>query len=232
MNQIVDMVKVKESLDRIGAILARRPDLANRTAQYFNGELSEMEETMEEVMTAEEAADVLKVHYETVYKEIRRGNLQARKAGKAWRITKDSIDRYLRGERPAPREALENGQGSTGKAPSLDATGEARRVSPPKQGKPENRLMVAWLALARRILGELILREADGLVRVGSVLAVLGEEAGLDQTESIAVLRRLDALGELELRPHNDPGRAREKGILGIDDPDRGYLAYVAKAER
>jgi excisionase family DNA binding protein len=228
------MTKVRESLDRIGAVLARRPDLAERTASFFNGELPEMEakeESMEEVMTLKEAAVVLKVSFETVAREIRRGNLQARKAGKAWRITKEGIDRYLRGERPAPREAIEDGQGSRGKAPSLNATGEAPRVSPPKQGRPENRLMVAWLALASRILGELVLREADGLVRVGSVLALLGDEGGLDQGESIAVLRRLEALGEVELRPHNDRERAKAKGLLGIEDRDRGLLAYIVLSE-
>lgn len=66
-------------------------------------------------MTLHEAAEALDVHYMTVYRYVRLGVLEAHKAGKQWRITRDALERFTersesRGpERDAPwAERLES----------------------------------------------------------------------------------------------------------------------------
>jgi excisionase family DNA binding protein len=49
----------------------------------------------EEYYSIEEVAEMLKVAYLTVYRWIKSGKLQAVKAGKQYRISKTSLDKYL-----------------------------------------------------------------------------------------------------------------------------------------
>jgi putative molybdopterin biosynthesis protein len=49
-----------------------------------------------EVFSAEEAAEILKVSKRTVYNEIKRGNLKAKKVGNRYRILKSEIENYMR----------------------------------------------------------------------------------------------------------------------------------------
>jgi excisionase family DNA binding protein len=57
---------------------------------------------MDEVLTAQECADLLKLNIKTVYNlftETREpGKIFARKVGREWRVTRDEIMRYLRGD--------------------------------------------------------------------------------------------------------------------------------------
>ncbi|MEM7337715.1 MAG: helix-turn-helix domain-containing protein [Actinomycetota bacterium] len=46
-------------------------------------------------VTISEAAEILGVHYMTVYRYIRTGRLQARKQGRDWRIAAEDLDRFL-----------------------------------------------------------------------------------------------------------------------------------------
>lgn len=52
---------------------------------------------MAEVYTPEEAAKRLRVHVNTVYSLLRSGRLPAAKLGRGWRISSDSLSRYLQG---------------------------------------------------------------------------------------------------------------------------------------
>jgi excisionase family DNA binding protein len=52
---------------------------------------------MDEVLTIEEAAAVLKVHVRTIRRMIERGDIVAAKFGRQWRISGREIDRKLRG---------------------------------------------------------------------------------------------------------------------------------------
>ena len=50
-----------------------------------------------EIYTAEEAAEVLKISYRKVLDLIKKGELEAKKVGKAYRITDNQIKNYLEG---------------------------------------------------------------------------------------------------------------------------------------
>lgn len=50
------------------------------------------------VLTVEEVAAKLRVDPRTIYRTIEQGALQAVRVGRLWRIPKESLDRYLRGE--------------------------------------------------------------------------------------------------------------------------------------
>lgn len=50
------------------------------------------------VFTLAEAAKYLRVHPQTIYKMVRTGELPAAKIGRAWRIHKDTLDAYLKGQ--------------------------------------------------------------------------------------------------------------------------------------
>ena len=62
---------------------------------------------MSDLLTVIEAAEALRVHPETVQKEIRRGKLQAVKVGRAYRIRRESIEHYLEGEKISPKKVIE-----------------------------------------------------------------------------------------------------------------------------
>lgn len=51
--------------------------------------------TQEEVYTIEEAAKILKVSTETIRKLIASGELEARRVGRQYRITREAIDKFL-----------------------------------------------------------------------------------------------------------------------------------------
>jgi excisionase family DNA binding protein len=51
--------------------------------------------TKEEVYTIEETANILKVSTETIRKLIARGELEARRVGRQYRITREAIDKFL-----------------------------------------------------------------------------------------------------------------------------------------
>jgi excisionase family DNA binding protein len=57
-----------------------------------------------ELMTVEEVADYLRVTEMTVYRLLKRGELQANKVGRQWRFNKASIDEWLR-QKPAETKA-------------------------------------------------------------------------------------------------------------------------------
>ncbi len=48
-------------------------------------------------LTVGEVADRLELEARTVYDLIRRGELEARKVGRAWRVSAQALDRYLNG---------------------------------------------------------------------------------------------------------------------------------------
>jgi excisionase family DNA binding protein len=59
-----------------------------------------------ELYTTDEAAEFLKVNVRTILREIERGNLKAKKIGKGFRITRQSLEEYWQkapagGELPA-----------------------------------------------------------------------------------------------------------------------------------
>ena len=51
---------------------------------------------MEKLLTAQEAADILKVHLRTVYIYLRSGELRAAKIGDSWRIRQEDLDEFIR----------------------------------------------------------------------------------------------------------------------------------------
>ena len=56
------------------------------------------EEKTNRPFTAEEAADYLKVHVNTITRMIKEGKLKAGKVGREWRIARGEIERLVRGE--------------------------------------------------------------------------------------------------------------------------------------
>jgi excisionase family DNA binding protein len=52
----------------------------------------------QQIFTIEQAAEYLQVHTQTVYKLVRSGGIPAAKVGRDWRIHKDTLDKYVKGE--------------------------------------------------------------------------------------------------------------------------------------
>jgi excisionase family DNA binding protein len=50
---------------------------------------------MDEILTANEAANYLKVTVRTIYRLIREGKIPGRKVGGSWRFRKDILDDWL-----------------------------------------------------------------------------------------------------------------------------------------
>jgi excisionase family DNA binding protein len=50
------------------------------------------------IFTVEEAAKYAKVHWQTIYRMVRSGQLPAAKLGREWRIHKEILDKYIKGE--------------------------------------------------------------------------------------------------------------------------------------
>lgn len=54
---------------------------------------------MEEFYTAEEVAQLLKVHYLTIYRHIKAGKIKAHKIGNIYRISKTALEEFLENTR-------------------------------------------------------------------------------------------------------------------------------------
>ena len=54
--------------------------------------------TEQKVLTTEQAAQYLQVSTQTLIKMIKAGNLKANKIGRCYRLLKEELDKYLRGE--------------------------------------------------------------------------------------------------------------------------------------
>jgi len=54
--------------------------------------------TEQNLMTAQEAADYLRINVKLIYKLVDSGELKAKRVGRVIRITKASIDLYLQGD--------------------------------------------------------------------------------------------------------------------------------------
>ena len=52
----------------------------------------------DDVLTVEEASNILKVSRKTLYNLMKRGEIHAVKVGKRWRILRISLERYLFGK--------------------------------------------------------------------------------------------------------------------------------------
>lgn len=53
---------------------------------------------MKKLYTIEEVVEISRLHLNTVYRHIQAGKLKAHKVGKQWRITKEDLEKYLKGE--------------------------------------------------------------------------------------------------------------------------------------
>ena len=62
-----------------------------------------------EVLTAEEAADLLRVSVKTVLALARAGTLPGEKVGRAWRFVKADVLNYVRGPRVSESDGSRNG---------------------------------------------------------------------------------------------------------------------------
>lgn len=55
---------------------------------------------MDELLTPQEAAKILKVDRRTVYKYLRSGELPAAKIGDTWRIRQEDLDKFIKQRMP------------------------------------------------------------------------------------------------------------------------------------
>jgi excisionase family DNA binding protein len=69
----------------------------------------------ESMLTVEDCAEYLRVHPSTIYRLVKKKELPAFKVGRAWRFTRESIDRWRAGaERRRPLSyRTRNGSGAT-----------------------------------------------------------------------------------------------------------------------
>ena len=61
--------------------------------------LAKESRTEREILTAEQVAELLQVSTKTVYRLVGRGELRAKKVGRAWRFLRSDIRKYLESER-------------------------------------------------------------------------------------------------------------------------------------
>lgn len=50
---------------------------------------------MEKLLTVDEACEILRVHYQTLYKWLRSGELKSVRPGRKWMIPESEIQRFL-----------------------------------------------------------------------------------------------------------------------------------------
>ena len=67
----------------------------------------ERESDMDQILTANEAADYLKVTVRTIYRLIRKGKIPGCKVGGSWRFRRDILDDWLAGSQGIFPEFLE-----------------------------------------------------------------------------------------------------------------------------
>jgi len=95
----------------------------------------------EEILTAAEVADLLRIHPSTVYKLLRQGELPAFKVGSNWRFLRTSIDEWLTSQSMKASEgqlyAEETVQ--TAKAISMRAVAE-EGLTPDRAGVVQGRM--------------------------------------------------------------------------------------------
>jgi excisionase family DNA binding protein len=60
------------------------------------------------VMTVEEVASLLRVDVTTVQRELRAGRLPGARVGRAWRLLREDLRTYLKGQKRDPRQAIEH----------------------------------------------------------------------------------------------------------------------------
>lgn len=63
-------------------------------------EVMHLPDTQEELLTVQEAATFLRLHYRTVQRMLKEGRLPGRKIGKEWRIHREELVKFARGEQP------------------------------------------------------------------------------------------------------------------------------------
>jgi len=63
---------------------------------------------MDEILTANETADYLKVNVRTIYRLIKDGKIPGRKVGGSWRFKKDILDEWIAGSGRVFPELLKN----------------------------------------------------------------------------------------------------------------------------
>jgi len=57
---------------------------------------------MDRILTSEEVCRFLRISRQKFYRLVRKGEFPARKVGSEWRILKDDLRAYIRGERKGP----------------------------------------------------------------------------------------------------------------------------------
>jgi len=62
---------------------------------------------METILTTEQVAEHLQVHWQTVLKYIKLKQLPAMKVGKGYRVSKHDLERFLEGRRTSAAVAME-----------------------------------------------------------------------------------------------------------------------------
>jgi excisionase family DNA binding protein len=73
-----------------------------------------------DVLTVDEAAEMLGVHVRTVYAELRAGRLPGRKVGRSWRLHRDGIATWLSSVEDPSVAEHDGDDGSEGAGPSND----------------------------------------------------------------------------------------------------------------
>lgn len=63
---------------------------------------------MNEVLSLDEVAELLKVSKRTIQREVEQGKLEAFKVGRALRFTKQAVEEYMQKQKVKPGEKLED----------------------------------------------------------------------------------------------------------------------------
>lgn len=92
----IDLDRVRKANARLDQLIKEHPELIGEASEKDWLDII-MDTTMEQqVYTVQEAADILKVHPETVKRAIKAGRLKAFKMGKGIRISKPDLAEFYR----------------------------------------------------------------------------------------------------------------------------------------
>ena len=101
MGKKVDMDMVRKARENLDKIKEEYPDTRSMDDETLEEVMREGKH-IQEIYTPTEMAELLGTHRETILRAIRKGEIQAAKIGKQYKITKAEVDRYFQSKGGSP----------------------------------------------------------------------------------------------------------------------------------
>jgi len=168
------------------------------------------------VLTLQEVADELGVHYMTAYRYVRLGMLDASKSGGVWQVQRSELDRYR-------QQAASAGNGSSGKA-------SARQRKAPWSARLESRLVAgdapgSWSVIEAAMAAGAELDEiyldvlTPAMVHIGERWAAGELDISVEHRATGIAMRIVGRIGPRFTR------RGRARGVVALGAPSGEFHA-------